>query len=539
VRTAAFLATAISAVIVVLSGASSDAGGTQPPRTTAPHATSFARGAVHRRAGLGGRVTAACASGGNSFVAIGSESDVAGSDGSAVLGGGFNDACDQSSAIGAGAFNKISAGGGNAFDSFLGGGEFNVISASFGFLGAGQQNSTVGSDSFVGAGLFNFSTGDSSFVGAGGREYFDRQSGSATAANTASGTDSFVGAGDLNAAAGAGSFVGAGGTTYAESGATTGGNNAEGVDSFIGAGDQNYIDSLAINTVIGGGLFNGVNGQYGVIGGGAHNQIAGGGYGGGSYYGVVAGGYNNAIKAPFANGARYTTIAGGTSNIANGIAASIGGGSENRAFGEFATIPGGLENQAIGIGTLAAGTRADASHNGSFVWSDDAGSVVVKDSAPNQFVARASGGYFLYSDATAKVGVRLSPGSGSWASVSDRAAKSDVARLDDAAVLAKVEALPVTTWSYRSENPAVRHVGPMAQDFYASFHVGEDDRHITSIDEDGVALAAIKGLAQRDRELTQRDRILTQRDRELTQRVSYVQGEVSKLAAEVASLKRR
>jgi hypothetical protein len=34
----------------------------------------------------------------------------------------------------------------------------------------------------------------------------------------------------------------------------------------------------------------------------------------------------------------------------------------------------------------------------------------------------------------------------------------------------------------------------MAQDFCAAFGVGEDDRHITSIDEDGVALAAIKAL---------------------------------------------
>ena len=30
--------------------------------------------------------------------------------------------------------------------------------------------------------------------------------------------------------------------------------------------------------------------------------------------------------------------------------------------------------------------------------------------------------------------------------------------------------------------------------FYAAFKVGEDDKHITSIDEDGVALAAIKAL---------------------------------------------
>ena len=40
----------------------------------------------------------------------------------------------------------------------------------------------------------------------------------------------------------------------------------------------------------------------------------------------------------------------------------------------------------------------------------------------------------------------------------------------------------------------MRHVGPMARDFYAAFGVGADDEHITSIDEDGVALAAIKAL---------------------------------------------
>jgi hypothetical protein len=34
----------------------------------------------------------------------------------------------------------------------------------------------------------------------------------------------------------------------------------------------------------------------------------------------------------------------------------------------------------------------------------------------------------------------------------------------------------------------------MAQDFYRAFGVGEDRRHIASVDADGVALAAIKGL---------------------------------------------
>jgi hypothetical protein len=59
--------------------------------------------------------------------------------------------------------------------------------------------------------------------------------------------------------------------------------------------------------------------------------------------------------------------------------------------------------------------------------------------------------------------------------------------------LTKVAALPISRWSYKTER-GVRHVGPMAQDFYAAFKVGEDDKHITSIDEDGVALSAIKAL---------------------------------------------
>jgi hypothetical protein len=88
--------------------------------------------------------------------------------------------------------------------------------------------------------------------------------------------------------------------------------------------------------------------------------------------------------------------------------------------------------------------------------------------------------------------------------------KTGVTTLDDAAVLAKVAALPVSEWSYTAER-GVRHVGPMAQDFYAAFRVGEDDRHITSIDEDGVALAAIKALAAENHGLHAENRDLRER----------------------------
>ena len=34
----------------------------------------------------------------------------------------------------------------------------------------------------------------------------------------------------------------------------------------------------------------------------------------------------------------------------------------------------------------------------------------------------------------------------------------------------------------------------MAQDFHAAFNIGEGDKHIAIVDEEGVALAAIQGL---------------------------------------------
>jgi len=45
-------------------------------------------------------------------------------------------------------------------------------------------------------------------------------------------------------------------------------------------------------------------------------------------------------------------------------------------------------------------------------------------------------------------------------------------------------------------------MGPTAQDFHAAFGLGEDDRHIATVDRRGVALAAIQGLSE---ELKARD----------------------------------
>ncbi len=77
---------------------------------------------------------------------------------------------------------------------------------------------------------------------------------------------------------------------------------------------------------------------------------------------------------------------------------------------------------------------------------------------------------------------------------SDRNLKANFGSVDPADMLARVRELPIATWNYTSDDLAVRHIGPMAQDFAALFGVGADDRHIHPLDGQGVALAAIQGL---------------------------------------------
>ena len=112
--------------------------------------------------------------------------------------------------------------------------------------------------------------------------------------------------------------------------------------------------------------------------------------------------------------------------------------------------------------------------------------------------------------------------------MSDRNAKDNFDLVNAEAVLEKVAAMPISTWSYKTENQNIRHLGPMAQDFYAAFGVGEDNRHITTIDSEGVALAAIKGLNQKlDEQIGARDAEIER----LQQTVAQLEDMVKKLAA--------
>ena len=64
-------------------------------------------------------------------------------------------------------------------------------------------------------------------------------------------------------------------------------------------------------------------------------------------------------------------------------------------------------------------------------------------------------------------------------------------------MLARLNALPITKWSYKAKDCSVRHMGPTGQDFAAAFET-RDGRNLiaATVDADGVALPAIHGLCE-------------------------------------------
>ncbi len=229
---------------------------------------------------------------------------------------------------------------------------------------------------------------------------------------------------------------------------------------------------------------------------------------------TVAGGVSNAIQ----DSAYESTISGGNGNLieinANDCSTSaadsstlsrplrtvIAGGEFNTAAGYASSVAGGTGNYAGGDYSFAGGAGANATNDGTFVWADSL-AYTFSSTTENEFSARATGGVRFVSAVDSSgnptAGVALAAGGGSWSSLSDRDSKENFAMVNPQDILERLCAIPVSTWNYKSQQPATRHIGPMAQDFAHAFGVGEDNRHITGIDADGVALAAIQGLNEK------------------------------------------
>jgi hypothetical protein len=207
-------------------------------------------------------------------------------------------------------------------------------------------------------------------------------------------------------------------------GATIGGGGAA---NYVGVAYSNVVSGVF--GTVGGGLQNTVSGAEATIAGGYLN--ANSGYLatiGGGYYNIAAndeatvgGGANNTASGAqsvvpggqdnFATG-DLSVVGGGNENNAGASGATVSGGSINNANGPGATIPGGFENIASGENSFAAGNNAQATNNGSFVWSDDTGSVIntFGSIANNQFLIRATGGVGIGTAQTPPGGLRVNSG---------------------------------------------------------------------------------------------------------------------------------
>jgi hypothetical protein len=286
----------------------------------------------------------------------------------------------------------------------------------------------------------------------------------------------------------------------------------------MSGGENAAYDSYV---TVGGGTGNGAGvsdgtdvGQWSTIGGGLNNEALG-------TNATIGGGVGN--KAGKADG--------------TGNSATVAGGSGNVASGMWSTVPGGASNAAGGKGSFAAGINARATFDGSFVWADSYTGDALTDTGANQFLARTTGGatfYTCYNQVNHAFcnGVTVPAGGGSWASTSDRNLKTNFALVEGGDVLQKLDRIPIETWSYKGQDSSIRHMGPVAQDFRAAFGLGEDDKHITTVDADGVALAAVQALY---RLMQEKDRMIQEQATEIQQLKAGVESLRSEIRAAAAS----
>jgi trimeric autotransporter adhesin len=480
------------------------------------------------------------------------------------------------SVIAGGSYNTIEADynvDSYAYFDTIGGGQYNsILDSSVVSIGGGQyclvqqaSNSTI-----AGGNENAIQLGDYSTIGGGngntiGELFFDVEE-EDVHATICGGESNFIGFEAVGALIGGGASNTISVGIYSISGADystiTGGqsNSCAANYGFIGGGEDNLIEEYADSSTIAGGYGNSVvaTSSYhttgSTIGGGAGNVIQSDSTDAYTDYNTIGGGHENTIT-----GAEYSTISGGLSNSITDAA-------------YYAAIPGGDGNTVAGNYSFAAGKNAYADKANCFVWSDGSnpsepnqGCYVtsIGASTTNAFVVRATGGIELtLIGNTRRIGVGheyIKPASSGWNSVSDYNMKKDVQEVDPREVLEHLVSLPVATWRYRNDPSGDLFMGPMAQDFYAAFKLGGDDRHINNIDAEGVALAAIKGayseIVRRDEtihalsarvdvmektnlEATTRAASLEQANAEANRRVTSLEHRLGQIEAQLLELKK-
>ncbi len=479
------------------------------------------------------------ASGTNSAVAAGFNNSASAQ--GAFVGAGQNNNAGGVSSLVIGGFSNRAVG----LDALVGAGAFNLAQGARAVVVGGYGNAATGNFSFVGGG--GRDPGTAAVAGADVRD------------NIASGLHSAVVGGMGNRASGTSSFVGGGGNaggspfpnTASGSGASVVGgfdNQATGNQSFIGGGFQNR--ATAGNATVSGGFDNQANGSESYAAGrnaranSASSVVFNANAAGTAYADNGASTFN--ISAPngvhlntntnlrFGSQTRQNITLWGTPTLSTG-SYGIGVQASNMYFRLDAGV------SANGFAYYAGGTHSDTAQDpgvgGTLLATlDRQGSFNLPTSLDQHIRLRNGSGliqglgaqtlttylrtnanvaFFLdgtHTDSSLNAGTggsilaTIQNGAGSatvtgnvralgFTATSDRASKHSFASVNARDILAKVAAMPISTWVYNAEKGlGVRHIGPVAQDFAKAFKVGYDDKSISSIDASGVALTAIKGL---------------------------------------------
>jgi hypothetical protein len=280
-----------------------------------------------------------------------------------------------------------------------------------------------------------------------------------------------------------------------------------------------------------------------------------------------AGGANSTATGLFSFAFGDTNFARSTSSIAFGSdnevkgAAGFAAGANNHVCDHYGValgnkarsggplIGGKCDPETVNVYGLAAvaigsNVTADrdystamgrfASNNGfsgTFIWADGSAHQAddtFRNTANNEFAARATGGFRFRTNFGGTTGCNLPAGSGVFNCTSSRATKMNFAAVSGTDVLSKIRALPISTWNYISEGDKVRHLGPMAEDFHAAFGLGDSDKAIGVQDLASVSLAGVKALEERTAELQGK-----------TEEVERLRGEVAALRTANAALEDR
>jgi hypothetical protein len=248
----------------------------------------------------------------------------------------------------------------------------------------------------------------------------------------------------------------------------------------------------------------------------------------------------------FGSGNQVKGAAGFSAGAGNRVCDTYGVALGNNAKSGGPLINGRCDPDSFNITGLAAvaigyNVTADQDHTtamgkfasnngfkGTFIWSDGSATAsadTFRNTANNEFAARATGGFRFRTNLAGTTGCNLPAGSGVFNCTSSRYTKENFIPVSGRDVLSRLRMVPVTSWNYIAEGQTVRHLGPMAEDFFEQFQLGVGNKSIGIQDLAGVSIAAVKEL---DAELQKKNA-----------EIERLQDEVKQLKANQTELEKR